>query len=96
MLSHVKLATALLEWLLAYWNAVARVFGVIARERLLCSGWLLSAYVVVIIIYMIYSSYSVIQDLISVDVSGVFFFFAVSGENYKVAVYYLQCAIGII
>ncbi len=95
MLFHVKFATALLEWLLAYWNAVARVFGVIARERLLCSGWLLSAYVVVIIIYMIYSSYSVIQDLLSVDVSGVFFF-AVSGENYKVAVYNLQCAIGII
>lgn len=72
MLPDVKLATAVLELLLAYWNAVARVFGVIAREWLLCSGWLLSGYVVVIIISMIYSSHSIIQDLLSVNVSVLF------------------------
>lgn len=62
-----------LVWLLAYWYAVARVFRVIAREWLLCSGWLLSGYFVVIIISMIFSSHSMIQDPLSVNVSGVFF-----------------------
>lgn len=79
----------MLVWLLAYWYAVARVFRVIAREWLLCSGWLLSGYFVVIIISMIFSSHNMIQDPLSVNVSGVCFFFGMfhhlSGENYPVA-----------